>query len=60
MGVILVVALLIGPGAIGFLLTRRFDRMLMVAVASAVIAALAGTLASYISMPRPDRQSCWR
>ncbi len=46
-GAILVVALLIGPGAIGFLLTRRFDRMLMVAVASAVIAALAGTLASY-------------
>lgn len=46
-GVILVVALLIGPGAIAFLLTKRFDHMLMVAVAAAVISAMAGTLASY-------------
>lgn len=46
-GVILVVALLIGPGAIGFLTTRRFDHMLAVAIASAVLAAVIGTLASY-------------
>lgn len=46
-GVILVVAMLIAPGAIGFLLTRRFDHMLLVAVASAILAASIGTLASY-------------
>lgn len=46
-GVILVVAMLIAPGAIGFLLTSRFDRMLMVAVGSAVIASVIGTLASF-------------
>ena len=46
-GVILVVAMLIAPGATGFLLTRQFDRMLMVAVASAVIASVTGTLVSF-------------
>ena len=46
-GVILVVAMLIAPGATGFLLTRRFDRMLGVAVASAVIASFAGTVVSF-------------
>ncbi|QEL24804.1 metal ABC transporter permease [Bosea sp. F3-2] len=46
-GIILVVAMLIAPGAIGFLTTRRFDRMLAIAVAAALISSLAGTILSY-------------
>jgi manganese/iron transport system permease protein len=46
-GVILVVAMLIAPGATAYLLTDRFDRMLAIAVAVAVSASLAGTLASF-------------
>lgn len=46
-GLILVVAMLIAPGAIGFLTTRRFDRMLAVAVAAALVSSLGGTLLSY-------------
>ena len=46
-GVILVVAMLIAPGAIGLLLTRRFDAMLMVAVAAAAGSCVVGTLASF-------------
>lgn len=46
-GIILVVAMLIAPGAIGFLLTERFDRMMMVAVASAVGSCVVGTLVSF-------------
>jgi manganese/iron transport system permease protein len=46
-GVILVIAMLIGPGAVGYLLARRFERMLIIAVASALLACLAGTLASF-------------
>ncbi|HAB18621.1 MAG TPA: hypothetical protein DCE44_19540, partial [Verrucomicrobiales bacterium] len=39
-GVILVVAMLVTPGCVGFLLTDRFPRMLMVAVATAVFASV--------------------
>jgi manganese/iron transport system permease protein len=46
-GIILVIAMMIAPGAVGFLLTKRFDRMLMVATASAVLSSLAGTLLSF-------------
>jgi manganese transport system permease protein/manganese/iron transport system permease protein len=46
-GVILVVALLITPGCIGYLLADRFGRMAAIAVASAVAANLLGILASY-------------
>lgn len=46
-GVILVVALLITPGCIGFLLTDRFRRMVAIAVGSAVAATVLGILASY-------------
>ncbi len=35
-GIILVIAMLITPGCVAYLLTDRFDRMLMIAVASAV------------------------
>ncbi|MDP3255289.1 MAG: metal ABC transporter permease [Bosea sp. (in: a-proteobacteria)] len=46
-GIILVVAMLIAPGAIGFLTTRRFDAMLAVAVTVATVASVIGTILSY-------------
>jgi manganese transport system permease protein len=46
-GIILVVAMLITPGATAFLLTRSFDRMLVLAVGITVAASLAGIYASY-------------
>jgi manganese/iron transport system permease protein len=46
-GVILVVAMLVAPGATAYLVTRRFDRMLLVAVAVAVASSVLGTLVSF-------------
>jgi manganese/iron transport system permease protein len=46
-GIILVIAMLIAPGAIGFLLSRSFDRMLGIAVGVSVFSCVAGTIASY-------------
>jgi manganese/iron transport system permease protein len=46
-GIILVVAMLIAPGATAFLLTRSFDKMLMVAMATSVFSCLTGTLLSF-------------
>ena len=46
-GIILVIAMLIAPGAIGLLLARRFDRMLTVAVGASVFSCIAGVLISY-------------
>lgn len=46
-GLILAVGLLIAPGAIAFLLTRSFGRMLAVAVAVCMAAMLAGVYASF-------------
>lgn len=46
-GVILVIAMLITPGATGFLLARRFDAMLVISIASAIIASVGGTLISF-------------
>lgn len=46
-GVILVIAMLITPGATGFLLARTFGRMTAIAVASAVSACVVGTLLSF-------------
>ena len=46
-GVILTVAMLIAPGCIAYLMTDRFDRMLMIASASAVFSSVAGTYVSY-------------
>ena len=46
-GIILVVAMLIAPGAIGFLLSRQFDRMMLVAVGVSVLSCVAGTIISY-------------
>ncbi|MGK7863656.1 metal ABC transporter permease [Falsiroseomonas sp. E2-1-a4] len=47
-GVILVVALLITPGAIGVLMTDRFGRMVWVAVASACTATVVGIQVSFM------------
>jgi manganese/iron transport system permease protein len=46
-GIILVVAMLVAPGAIGYLVTRQFDRMLAVAIAVATLSSVAGTLLSF-------------
>lgn len=46
-GVIMVVALLITPGCIGYLLSNRFQVMSAIAVVAAVLATLAGILLSY-------------
>jgi manganese transport system permease protein len=46
-GIVLVVAMLVTPGAIAYMLTDRFDRMLMLAVASSVAACVVGIYASY-------------
>ncbi len=46
-GIILTVAMLVAPGCIAYLVTDRFDRMLLVASASAIFSAVAGTYASY-------------
>jgi manganese/iron transport system permease protein len=54
-GIILTIAMLIAPGAIAFLLTRRFPAMLMMAVAIAVAASLLGVYLSFFldSAPAP-------
>ncbi len=46
-GIILVVAMLIAPGAIAYLLTDSFDRMLMIAAAAAITSCVGGTLVSF-------------
>lgn len=54
-GIILAVALLIAPGAIAFLMTRRFEQMLLLSVAIAASASLAGVYLSFFidSAPAP-------
>jgi len=54
-GIILAVALLIAPGAIAFLLTSRFERMLALAVGLGVTASLLGVYLSFFldSAPAP-------
>lgn len=46
-GVILVVAMLIAPGATGFVLSKSFDRMLGIALATSLLSCLAGVVLSY-------------
>jgi manganese/iron transport system permease protein len=46
-GIILVIAMLIAPGATAFLLTDRFDWMLLIASATAIFSSVAGTLLSF-------------
>jgi manganese/iron transport system permease protein len=42
-----VVAMLVAPGATAFLVTRRFERMLIVAAAVAIVSSVLGTLVSF-------------
>jgi len=46
-GIILVIAMLIAPGAIGLIVTRRFGPMMVVAVLAATGSCLLGTLLSF-------------
>lgn len=46
-GIVLVISMLITPGAIAHLLTDRFDHMLLIAAGSSVFACIVGTYASY-------------
>ncbi|NMA99268.1 MAG: metal ABC transporter permease [Phyllobacteriaceae bacterium] len=54
-GIVLVIALLIAPGAIAFLITRRFAVMLLVATAISVSCSLVGVYLSFFldSAPAP-------
>lgn len=46
-GIILVIAMLIAPGAIGFLIARSFGMMMVVAVCVSVISCVTGVLLSF-------------
>ena len=46
-GIVLVVAMLVTPGATAYLLTDRFDHMLAISVATSVISCVGGTYLSY-------------
>jgi len=46
-GIILVIAMLVTPGCIAYLLTDRFNRMLWIATGSAVFSSLAGVYVSF-------------
>lgn len=54
-GIILAIAMLIAPGAIAFLLTRRFSTMLVTSVVLAAIGSFAGVYVSFFidSAPAP-------
>lgn len=54
-GIILAIALLIAPGAIAFLLTRRFSTMLILSVVIAVVSSFLGVYLSFFidSAPAP-------
>jgi manganese transport system permease protein len=46
-GIILVVAMLVTPGATAYLLTDRFDTMMLIAMASGIFSSVIGTYISY-------------
>jgi manganese transport system permease protein len=46
-GIVLVVAMLVTPGAIAYMLTDRFDRMLALSVAASVFSCITGIYGSY-------------
>ncbi|BCH28713.1 membrane protein [Mesorhizobium sp. L-8-10] len=54
-GIILAIAMLIGPGAIAYLLTTRFERMMLMSIAVAVVASFLGVYLSFFidSAPAP-------
>ena len=46
-GILLVISFLIAPGAIGYLLCKSFNTMLMISIITSVISCLFGTILSY-------------
>ena len=52
-GLVLVIAMLITPGATALLLTQRFDRMVLIATAIAVSSALSGIYISFFADGSP-------
>ncbi len=46
-GIILVIAMLIAPGAMAFLLTRSFHKMLAIAIAVSIFSCVGGTIISF-------------
>lgn len=46
-GIIMVIAMLIAPGATGFLLSRSFDKMLFIAVTTSLLSCVSGTILSF-------------
>jgi manganese/iron transport system permease protein len=46
-GIILVIAMLVAPGAIAYLLTDSFERMLIIASAVAIVSSALGTIISF-------------
>jgi manganese/iron transport system permease protein len=46
-GIILVIAMLVAPGAIAYLLTDSFERMLVIATAIATVSSALGTIVSF-------------
>jgi manganese transport system permease protein len=46
-GIILVVAMLVTPGATAYLLSDRFDRMMLIAMATGLFSSVIGTYISY-------------
>ncbi|MEM6413755.1 MAG: metal ABC transporter permease [Pseudomonadota bacterium] len=46
-GIILVVAMLVAPGAIGYIFARSFDQMLLIAVSTTLFSCFSGVLISY-------------
>ena len=46
-GIILVIAMLVTPGSIAYLLSDRFDRMLVISIISSVFSCVMGTYLSY-------------
>jgi manganese transport system permease protein len=46
-GIIMVISMLVTPGSISYLLSDRFDRMLLISVASSVSSCVFGTYLSY-------------
>ena len=46
-GIILVVAMLVAPGAIAYMLSNRFDTMLMIAAGVAISSSVVGTIVSF-------------
>lgn len=46
-GIILVIAMLIAPGALAFLLTRSFGKMLAIAIAVSIFSCVGGTIISF-------------